>query len=51
MWESQTGCAPNHRGPYCALCDETTGDVPGTIAEPLPEGVPQDRYFFRRYQG
>jgi len=25
--------------------------VPGTIAEPLPEGVPQDRYFFRRYQG
>ncbi|UKV14925.1 hypothetical protein L6172_01140 [Thalassospiraceae bacterium SW-3-3] len=26
-------------------------DVPGTIAEPLPEGVPQDRYFFRRYQG
>ncbi|WP_417843702.1 class I SAM-dependent methyltransferase [Thalassospira sp.] len=26
-------------------------DVPGTIAEPLPEGVPQDRYFFRRFQG
>ncbi|QPO12180.1 hypothetical protein IT893_01260 [Thalassospira sp. A40-3] len=26
-------------------------DVPGTIAEPLPEGVPKDRYFFRRYQG
>ncbi|HBN51862.1 MAG TPA: hypothetical protein DD465_22445 [Thalassospira sp.] len=26
-------------------------DVPGTIAEPLPEGAPQDRYFFRRYQG
>ena len=26
-------------------------DVPNTIAEPLPEGVPKDRYFFRRYQG
>ncbi|WP_412777431.1 class I SAM-dependent methyltransferase [Thalassospira lucentensis] len=26
-------------------------DVPGTIAEPLPEGVPKDRYFFRRFQG
>lgn len=26
-------------------------DVPGTIEEPLPEGVPQDRYFFRRFQG
>ena len=26
-------------------------DVPNTIAEPLPDGVPKDRYFFRRYQG